>query len=131
MVGYVSPISVSRPPGGALLKLTDKTSAFAIPFAVLAFGVFCRQPTQSAANYVQTGYQCLNLHDYAKAEGYFKVEIAINPNSVEAHFGLAKTLFLQKRQTEAAKELERVSLLDPKGTYGNRAQQLWRTCIAL
>ena len=82
----------------------------------------------AAPQYLQYGYQCLNLRDYPKAQGYFKAEIALN-NSVEAHVALAQAYFFNKQRAESERELERASSLDPTAPGEIEREYRWRKCI--
>ena len=64
-------------------------------------------------NYLKLGGLQLSNKDYAAAEASFQDALRLDPNSADAHFGLARALYRDKRTTDAEKEFREALRLRP------------------
>ena len=61
--------------------------------------------------------QLANLGDYTKAQKYFKHSLRLNPQSVPAHFGLAKILHQAQDEIDEALKHYRYVVENDSGHY--------------
>ncbi len=64
---------------------------------------------QEERRYVRRGIEYLNNEDYIKAEAEFREALRHNPNSFEAGYNLATTLFRLERYDDAIEQLQAIA----------------------
>jgi Flp pilus assembly protein TadD len=87
-------------------------------------------PDQSLGE-IGLGSVCFSEGDFATAIGHYRSALRLNPRSAYAYALLGESQIFEGEHANARVSLRRCSEMDPRGPYGNLAQQLLRLLESL
>lgn len=96
---------------------------YILTLLVLALGLTgcSRDPKVRCARFIESGNKYVAKSQYDAASIQFRRAVRANPNSAEAHYNLALTLGKLGRWTEAFRELQATTQIDPKNIAAHLA----------
>src|SRR6185312_16155150 len=95
-------------------RVMPRTCILSLVVAALCLSGCSRDPKVLCARFIESGNKYVAKSQYDAASIQFRRAVRANPNSAEAHYDLALSLGKLGRWTEAYRELQATTQVDPK-----------------